>query len=293
MDSYRHDGLTFDVSDAAPGNAVPREADPGHSHLGSAEAVVLLHGFPQDRHCWQAVARQLNEAGLRTLAPDQRGYSPGACPPAVSDYAMEHLVGDVVALLDAAHVQRAHLVGHDWGGGVAWALAATHPERVASLTVLSTPHPAAMGAAMLHGQVLRSWYMGAFQVPRLPERLLARQLPRALRGAGLPPAEVRRYADRFAEPERLRGPINWYPGHGAWGSPARLGRRHRADDLRVGRAGPLSGPGGGAQDERVRRRGLPIRTRAGRALAARDRAPARCRRGAGAGAGRLRWAGRC
>lgn len=196
MDTFTRDGLTFDVTDSGPAEAT--------------DVVVLLHGFPQDRHCWDDVRARLNAAGLRTLAPDQRGYSPGARPRSVTAYRMGELVGDVLALLDAAGLRRAHVVGHDWGAGVAWALAATHPERVATLTVASTPHPEARIAAMPRGQALRSWYMGVFQVPVLPERLLAGRLDRVLAAGGLPADHVRRYADRFAEPESLRGPVNWY-----------------------------------------------------------------------------------
>lgn len=199
LTQFTHDGLTFEVSDSGP-VAGPLDG----------EAVVLLHGFPQDRHCWRAVRERLEAAGLRCLAPDQRGYSPSASPAEVSAYAMRHLVGDVVGLLDAAGLERAHIVGHDWGGGVAWSLAAAHPDRVASLTVLSTPHPSALGWAFLRkGQVARSWYMGAFQLPGAPERLLASRLA-GLERAGLPAAEAQRYGRRFATPGSLRGPINWY-----------------------------------------------------------------------------------
>lgn len=203
--------LAFDVSDSGPADG---------------EAVVLLHGFPQDRHCWAAVADRLNGAGLRTLAPDQRGYSPGASPRRVDAYDVVTLADDVVALLEAAGLERAHVVGHDWGGAVAWVLAARHPERVASLTVLSTPHPSALVAALPGGQALRSWYMGAFQLPRVPERLLAARVGDFLRSSGLPPADVERYRRRFADPESLRGPINWYRAFGhAGGSEAIAGLR--------------------------------------------------------------------
>ncbi|MDQ2797581.1 MAG: alpha/beta hydrolase, partial [Actinomycetota bacterium] len=127
MQSFSRSGLDFDVTDRGV------EGDEG------APAVVLLHGFPQDRHSWDRVSERLVTGGLRTLAPDQRGYSPGARPtePYPEAYAISELVEDVVALLDAAGIDQAHVVGHDWGGAVAWSLAGAHPERVASLTVLS------------------------------------------------------------------------------------------------------------------------------------------------------------
>jgi uncharacterized protein YndB with AHSA1/START domain len=125
---------------------------------------------------------------------------------------MERLVGDVLALLDAAGVEHAHVVGHDWGGGVAWTLAEQHPERVASLVVLSTPHPGAMVWAVRHAdQGRRSWYMLAMQLPVLPERGLARMLRRGgLARSGVPAGDARRYAARLGRARDLRGPVNWY-----------------------------------------------------------------------------------
>lgn len=164
LHAYEHDGLRFDVRDSGP------EDGP---------AVVALHGFPQTSSSWGPVTASLTAAGCRVLAPDQRGYSPGARPRAVSAYALPALVGDVLALADAAGVERFDLLGHDWGGVVAWALAAGYPDRVRTLTVASTPHPGALVAAMPHGQALRSWYLGMFQIPGLPEVLLSR--PRVVR----------------------------------------------------------------------------------------------------------------
>jgi pimeloyl-ACP methyl ester carboxylesterase len=196
LTSYRHDGLTFDVRDAGP--------DDG-------EVALLLHGFPQDATSWDAVAPALGGAGYRTLAPDQRGYSPGARPRGAQHYRWRHLVDDTLALLDAAGVHSAHVVGHDWGGFVAWALAAERPDRVQTLTVLSTPHPAAMRRAALRGQALRSWYIGAFQLPGLPERLLApgsRGWQQVMRG--LPPQAAAHFAARMSEPDALGAALDWY-----------------------------------------------------------------------------------
>ncbi|GAA1179396.1 alpha/beta fold hydrolase [Ornithinimicrobium humiphilum] len=176
------------------------------------EAVLLLHGFPQDATAWDGVAPLLHEAGLRTLAPHQRGYSPGARPRRARDYRMRELVTDALAVLDAAGVARAHVVGHDWGGFVARVLAAAHPDRVASLVVLSTPHPRALRESLRHGdQARRSWYVLAFQVPLLPEHLLARALRRGgLRRTGLPAAADQGYAERLRRADALRGPVHWY-----------------------------------------------------------------------------------
>jgi pimeloyl-ACP methyl ester carboxylesterase len=196
MEGFTRDGLRFDVQDAGP---------------RGGPVVVLLHGWPQDHTAWDRVAPLLHRAGLRTLAPDQRGYAPGARPPGRAAYRMAELVGDVEALLDAAGLQRAHLVGHDWGGAVAWAFAARHPSRLTGLTVLSTPHPGALGWALRHSdQALRSWYLLAFQVPALPEAVLRRQLLGLLARSGLPAADAQRYAARFREPGAARGGLAWY-----------------------------------------------------------------------------------
>lgn len=194
MPTYRHAGLTFDYRDA-----------------GAGEPVVLLHGFPEDAACWDRVVPLLHQADLRTITPDQRGYSPGATPKRRRDYTIDRLTGDVVALLDHLGLERAHIVGHDWGGGVAWSLAMMYPERVASLVALATPHPAAMVWSLTRStQGLRSYYMLLFQLPWLPERLSARSMERMLGASGLDAGEARRYALRYADPTRLTGPLNWY-----------------------------------------------------------------------------------
>lgn len=214
LTQFSRQGLHFDVRDQGPSDG---------------PVVILLHGFPEDSSSWAAVAPRLHEQGLRTLAPDQRGYSADARPRAVRAYRQDELVEDVLALADAAGAERFHLVGHDWGGAVAWAVAIAAPGRVASLTVLATPHPAALRAAMVRsGQLLRSWYIGAFQMPGLPERFLAGRVGSVMRRAGLPEAEARRYDERFRTAADLRGPINWYR---AAARSAGLMGRSRADQV--------------------------------------------------------------
>jgi pimeloyl-ACP methyl ester carboxylesterase len=200
VDSFRRDGLTFDVRDGGPPDGEP---------------VVLLHGFPQDSTAWNRVAPALHQHGLRTLAPDQRGYSPMARPPGRAPYRLRETTADVLALLDAAGLERAHIVGHDWGGIVGWALGAWHPDRVRTLTALSVPHPAAMAKAMVTSdQALRSYYMGLFQLPVLPERLLLAGGGTALRGmlhrGGLPDDAVEHYVARMREPGALSAALGWY-----------------------------------------------------------------------------------
>ncbi|MGY1688638.1 alpha/beta fold hydrolase [Geodermatophilus sp. SYSU D01105] len=200
MDSFRRDGMVFDVRDGGPPDGEP---------------VVLLHGFPQDSTAWAAVAAGLHAAGLRTLAPDQRGYSPSARPTGRSAYRLREVTADVLAMLDEAGLGSAHVVGHDWGGIVGWALAAWHPERVRTLTALSVPHPAAMARAMVTSdQALRSYYMGLFQVPFLPERLLlvggGEPLRRMFLRSDLPQDVCDHYVARMREPGALSSALAWY-----------------------------------------------------------------------------------
>ncbi|GAA2007580.1 alpha/beta fold hydrolase [Nakamurella flavida] len=198
MDSFARAGLTFPVLDGGP---------------AVGPIVVALHGFPQDAHAFDAVTPALRDAGLRTLVPTLRGYAPTARPKGRAAYRMGELVADVLALIDTADAPQVHLVGHDWGGALAWAVAGAHPERVATLTVLSTPHPAALYRSFVTSdQLLKSWYMGVFQLPVLPEIAAGRTLARTLRSSGLPQADVDRYVAAMAQPGALSGAINWYRG---------------------------------------------------------------------------------
>lgn len=195
---YRRGPWTFDVIDEGPADGDP---------------VILLHGFPQRASNWDRAARLLHERGLRTIAPDQRGYSPRARPRRRRDYRQSELVADVVALIDELGAQRVDVVGHDWGAAVAWTLAANHPGRVRTLTAISVPHPGAFLRAMPRGQILRSWYMLVFQLPWLPEKLLGAGMRRpgfAVR-MGLPADHDDRLAD-IVDSGALNGALNWYRG---------------------------------------------------------------------------------
>lgn len=176
-----------------------------------APAVLLLHGFPQTSHCWRRVVPQL--AGYRCIAPDQRGYSPGARPLEVDAYRVPELTADALALLDALGVERAHVVGHDWGGAVAWQLGARHPDRVATLTVLSTPHPRAFIDALRTDdeQRQKSLYMRDFSRPGYDEELLADDAAalRAIFG-GLPTVDVDHVMAAAQQPGALAAWLRWY-----------------------------------------------------------------------------------
>ncbi|MFI7597402.1 alpha/beta fold hydrolase [Actinoplanes sp. NPDC049681] len=190
-------GLTFDVVAGGPQDGAP---------------VLLLHGFPQDHREFDLILPRLHAAGLRTYAMDQRGYSPGARPAPVADYRLAEAEADAVAVLDALGVDRAHVVGHDWGAQVAWLLAARHPDRVRTLTAISVPHPRALAVALNNQptQKLRFAYMGIFRAPFAERLLLARDgavLRQMMRAIG-PRAAL--YARAMAEPGRLTGALNWY-----------------------------------------------------------------------------------
>jgi pimeloyl-ACP methyl ester carboxylesterase len=174
--------------------------------------VLLLHGFPQFSLEWAAQLKALGEAGYRAVAPDQRGYAPGNQPAEVSAYAMDELVADTLGMLDALGWERADLVGHDWGASVAWHVAGRHPERVRSLTAVSTPHPRAFTAAIDSGgdQIEKSMYFATFREPGTGEDSLLAGDGSALREvlAGLP--EMERYVERMKDRRTLTSALNWY-----------------------------------------------------------------------------------
>jgi pimeloyl-ACP methyl ester carboxylesterase len=138
---------------------------------GQGTPVVLLHGFPDSGRLWRNQVPVLAEAGFRVIVPDMRGYGRSDKPEEVEAYAMHHLVGDVVAVLDDAGVSKSHVVGHDWGAAVAWAAALGAADRVDHTVALSVGHPAAFRAAGFP-QYARSWYMLLFQFRGVAEKFL-------------------------------------------------------------------------------------------------------------------------
>jgi len=192
---FERDGLIFDVSDTGP------EDGP---------VVVLLHGFPERHTCWRDVVPLLHAAGLRTLAPDQRGYSPGARPSRRRDYVLPELAADVSALIEQVGAP-VHLVGHDWGACVGWYLAAKRPDLVSTYTAFSVPHLSAFVQALRGRQALKSWYMAFFNLPVLPEGSAALGLmARLLRSTGMTRADVARFRTEILEYGALPGALGWY-----------------------------------------------------------------------------------
>jgi pimeloyl-ACP methyl ester carboxylesterase len=196
--TFTNDGLTFDVLDGGPVDG---------------QVGLLLHGFPERASHWAEVSAVLHEHGVRTVAPDQRGYSRRARPRARTAYRLSRLVGDVVALVGVIGAP-VHLVGHDWGAAIAWRTAAAHPDLVRTLTTVSVPHPAAFARSLLtSSQALRSWYVLACQPPRLVESLADRApwvLARLLRASGLHGDEIRRVHAEILESGALPGALGWY-----------------------------------------------------------------------------------
>jgi pimeloyl-ACP methyl ester carboxylesterase len=182
--------------------------------------VLLLHGFPETSASWAAVSPLLTQAGLRTYAPDQLGYSPGARPGEVEAYSAQSLAQVTADLMTALELPVADVVGHDWGANVAWTLGAWHPDRVRSLTAVSVPHPAAYTVAYRADpeQKERSGYIRLFwQAGKAEEVLLAddaRRLRRMLAGGeqatGVPAEAIDEYVAVLSAPGALTAALNWY-----------------------------------------------------------------------------------
>ncbi|SJZ80345.1 Pimeloyl-ACP methyl ester carboxylesterase [Enhydrobacter aerosaccus] len=205
LDLKTRSGLTFTIDSAGP---------------AGGDLVLLLHGFPESRHSWQAALPALAQAGYRAIAPDQRGYSPGARPdPAdLANYAFDKLIGDAIDIADASGAagRRFHLVGHDWGGQVAWGVAGRHPDRLASLTILSRPHPSSFRRALLKedgDQKHRSRHHRKFLEPQTGPMLLedgARRLRRNLASQGVPDAAIEEHLGVLGHPDALEAALAWY-----------------------------------------------------------------------------------
>lgn len=180
-----------------------------------APLVLFLHGFPQSLDSWRQQVPAVAEAGFHAVAVNQRGYSPGARPDGIDAYRTPLLVDDVLAIAEACGADRFHLVGHDWGGQIAWLVAAGHADRLRSLAVLSRPHPAAFARAWKEDpeQPGRSKHHRAFQDPESARLLLedgARRLRRTLTDQGVPDGAVDAYVATLSDPGALDAALNWY-----------------------------------------------------------------------------------
>ena len=182
--------------------------------------IVLLHGFPEFWYGWRHQIGPLAAAGLRVLAPDLRGYNLSSKPDRIAAYTLDALADDVLGLADALGRRRFAVVGHDWGGILAWHLAARDPERVERAAVLNAPHPGTMRAyARAHpSQMAKSWYVAFFRLPALPEAMLRAAdfawlrngLVRSSRPGTFRPEDLRRYREAWSQPGAITGGLNWY-----------------------------------------------------------------------------------
>lgn len=182
--------------------------------------VILLHGFPEYWASWRQQIPVLAAAGYRVWAPDQRGYNLSDKPAGIAAYDLDQLALDVVGLIDATGVEKALVVGHDWGAAVAWWLGIKHAHRLEKLAILNVPHPSVMRRRFRthFSQLRKSWYMFFFQLPWLPESQLSQnggeRFARAIQ-AGSPPGafseeDVQGYLAAWAQPGAWTGMINWY-----------------------------------------------------------------------------------
>ena len=197
--------------------------------------VILLHGFPEFWYGWRHQIGPLAAAGLRILAPDQRGYNLSDKPAGIAAYTLDRLADDVLGLADSLGRERFAVVGHDWGGVVAWHLAGRNPERVTRAAILNAPHPATLRRyARRHpSQLAKSWYAAFFQLPALPELalraadfwVLRRALRRSARPGTFSAADFPAYLEAWAQPGALGAMLNWYRAlrhHGSSHPPARI-----------------------------------------------------------------------
>jgi pimeloyl-ACP methyl ester carboxylesterase len=176
---------------------------------GAGAAVVLLHGFPDSSYVWRHQIPVLTAAGFRAIAPDLRGLGGSDKPPEVDAYRMTTIAKDVLAILDHFGIERAHVVGHDFGANLAWVVAGLHPERVDRLVVMSVGHPNTQLEPTVE-QREKAWYMLWFQFEGLAEEVVPRHDWRLLREWTRGNGDVERYIADLSRPGALRAGLNWY-----------------------------------------------------------------------------------
>ena len=200
VESFQREGLSFDVIDSGPLDGQP---------------FVLLHGFPETNKSWRETSEILNQQGYRTFAINQRGYSLTAQPQKRRDYRSSALLEDINALLSIIQ-QPVYLVGHDWGAVVAWDVAQRYPEKIKHLITVSVPHKAAfMRSLLTSNQLFKSYYMGLFQLPKIPE-FIFEKVPKVglalLRNSGMTEQQLQEFQHDIVDAKRLSTALNWYRG---------------------------------------------------------------------------------
>ena len=176
---------------------------------GQGQPVLLVHGFPDSSRLWRNQIAALTAAGMRAIAPDMRGFGESDRPASVEDYAFAHGVADMLAVLDALGIERAHIVGHDFGAVLAWVLAANFPDRVDRVVVMSVGHPAT-GRLRTMADRESAWYQLLFQFPDTAETLLQRDDWKLFREWLRDDGDVEHYLTDLARPGALTAGLNWY-----------------------------------------------------------------------------------
>jgi pimeloyl-ACP methyl ester carboxylesterase len=182
----------------------------------NGKPIVLLHGFPEFWYGWRHQIQPLASAGYRVIVPDQRGYNLSEKPKGVNQYHTSLLSQDIVGLLDRLGYPEVDLVGHDWGGVVAWHLATNYPDRLRNLIILNAPHQDAMSSAPLHdpSQIVRSWYIYLFQLPWLAEHLFfpsfANRAWNTAKHGSITEEDMAHYREAWAQPGAVQATLNWY-----------------------------------------------------------------------------------
>jgi len=194
--------------------AGPQDGDP----------LILLHGFPEYWYGWRKQIPYFAEQGYRVIVPDQRGYNLSDKPESIDAYQIDILAGDVQQLIEVLGYERVYLAGHDWGAAVAWQVATIYPERLHKLVILNVPYPTILTDYLRQGyinQLFKSWYIGFFQIPLLPESILSannyRGLEQSLKSGNLnafTAEDVKKYKVAWSQPGAVTAMLNWYRAAG-------------------------------------------------------------------------------
>ena len=199
------------------GNAQVGDVNLHYVEAGDGPLIVLLHGFPEFWYGWRLQIAPLVAAGFRVVAPDTRGYNLSSKPEDFKDYGVDLLAADIKGLIGELGEESAFVVGHDWGGSIAWTMAMNHPEVVDRLAILNAAHPRKLSEGLHHpSQLRKSWYFFFFAVPDLPEHVVHANdwhfFRHFLHDASpeYTPEEIERYVEAWSQPGAAAGMINYY-----------------------------------------------------------------------------------
>ncbi len=192
--------------------------------------IIFLHGFPEFWYGWHHQIDYFASKGYRVLAPDQRGYNLSSKPKSIKAFQVNELVKDIAGLVKATGEKQVYLVGHDWGAAVAWAMAYLYPQLITKLIIINVPHPKVFFKTLRSdiGQMLRSWYIGFFQIPRLPEKLIGltqykmmqNSMQKSSYARTFTRDDMQQYRQAWKRPKALQSMINWYRAAVRYRNPA-------------------------------------------------------------------------